>query len=91
MTALHVAGVVLQALGVAAVIGSALALLRAPSVASRLHALAPATSLGAPVLAVGTALRMGGVAAPLTALAIGALVALTGPAVTIATARAAAK
>lgn len=91
LSVVHVVGAVLEAVGVAVLVGSSIAVLRAPSVGARLHALAPATSLGVPVLAVGVAMRAGGVAAPLTVLAIAAVVALTGPAVTVATARGAAK
>ncbi len=79
----HVLAVALLVCGCAALLLSALALTVLPTPYTRLHALAPATSLGVPLICLALALDAGGGRQAVKVLVIGALTAVSGPALTI--------
>lgn len=83
----HLIGLVLLVLGTAVLLLSGCALLALPGPYARLHALAPATSLGAPLIALALAVDTGPGRAAVKLLFIGALVALAGPVTTMAIGR----
>jgi monovalent cation/proton antiporter MnhG/PhaG subunit len=83
----HVVALVLLALGAAALVVSAVALVVLPAPFARLHALAPATSLGAPLIALALAVDTGPGRAAVKLLFIGGLLAVAGPVTTMAVAR----
>jgi len=83
----HVIALVLLVAGTAVLLVSACALLVLPHPYARLHALAPATSLGAPLIALALAVDTGPGRAAVKLLAIGALLALSGPITTMAIGR----
>ncbi|SEO90893.1 cation:proton antiporter [Actinacidiphila rubida] len=87
MEARHAVVLVLLFCGLAAFLISAVALLVLPGPYQRLHALTPATSLGLPLMAAALAVDTGPGRAAVKFLVIGALVAVTGPAVGIAIGR----
>ncbi|WP_241741075.1 monovalent cation/H(+) antiporter subunit G [Streptomyces sp. L2] len=83
----HVAAVVCETAGTVVVVASALAALAMRHVYNRLHFLTPATSLGAPLIAVALVLENGwGLTAGLDILIV-ALLALSAPVLEAATAR----
>jgi len=86
MTA-HTAGVCLCLLGLAIVTLCPLLALRLHRPLDRLHLLAPVTTLGAPLVTLGLALRDGWSLPSAQILLTGLLVALTGPAMTSASGR----
>lgn len=88
MSAAHVCVLVLLWAGVACVLLSALALLRLRGTFPRLHALAPASCLGVPLIAVAVAVDQGAGRAAVKTLLIGALFAVGGTASTIAVGKA---
>ncbi|MYS23432.1 multisubunit sodium/proton antiporter, MrpG subunit [Streptomyces sp. DvalAA-14] len=69
--------------GTAALLLSALALLALPTAYTRLHALAPASSLGVPLICLALALDAGGGREAVKLLFIGALTAVSGPVIAI--------
>jgi multicomponent Na+:H+ antiporter subunit G len=83
MYAGHVLAVALLVCGCAALLLSALALAVLPTPYTRLHALAPASSLGVPLLCLALALDAGGGRQAVKLLCIGLLTALSGPGLTI--------
>ena len=83
----HLIALVLLVLGTAALLLSGFALLALPGPYARLHALAPATSLGAPLIALALAIDTGPGRAALKLLFLGALLALSGPVTTTAVGR----
>ncbi|MFC1415857.1 cation:proton antiporter [Streptacidiphilus cavernicola] len=83
----HAVALVLLALGVAVLVVSAVALLVLPAPFTRLHALAPATSLGAPLIVLALAVDTGPGRAAVKLLFIGGLLAVAGPVTTMAIAR----
>lgn len=83
MNADHVLAVALLVCGCAALLLSALALALLPTAYTRLHALAPATSLGVPLVCLALALDAGGGRQAVKLLFIGGLTALSGPPLTI--------
>jgi len=87
MTAWHALGTCCCLLGLAIVVLCALLALRLRRPMDRLHLLAPMTTLGAPLVALGLALRHGWALPTAQILLIGLLIALTGPAMTSATGR----
>lgn len=87
----HVVALTLVGLGAAAICLSGLGLLLVRDVYTRLHLLAPASSVGVPLVVVGLAVETGAGRAAVKLLFIGALLALSSPVVTAATARAAAR
>ncbi len=91
MTIRHTCALGLLAVGVAALLLSALALVVLPGPFGRLHALAPATSLGAPLITLSLAVQTGPGRAAVKLLVIGALIALAGPVTTMAIGRATAR
>ncbi|MEW2516770.1 monovalent cation/H(+) antiporter subunit G [Actinacidiphila alni] len=78
---------ILLAGGTAALLLSALALLVLPGPYQRLHALAPATVLGVPLVCLALAVDAGPGRAAVKLLVVAALVAVSGPVVTIAIGR----
>jgi len=83
----HVIALVLLVAGTAVLLLSACALLALPRPYARLHALAPATSLGAPLIALALAVDTGPGRGAVKLLAIGALLAVSGPITTMAIGR----
>lgn len=83
----HVCALTLLVAGVAALLLSALALLVLPGPYTRLHALAPGTSLGVPLICLALAVDAGPGRAAVKLLVIGALLAAGGPVVSIAIGR----
>ncbi|MFC4031923.1 monovalent cation/H(+) antiporter subunit G [Streptomyces polygonati] len=69
--------------GAAALLLSALALLALPTPYARLHALAPATTIGVPLLTLALALDAGAGREAAKLLFIGALTAVSGPVISI--------
>lgn len=91
MTAPHIAGWALVTAGVLVVVAAACVTVVAPGSFARLHLLTAVTSLGAPLIGLGVAaLDGGGLAGGLT-LVIVFVLALTGPVLGSAIARAAAQ
>ncbi|MEE4546898.1 monovalent cation/H(+) antiporter subunit G [Streptomyces sp. V4-01] len=84
MTAAHVCVLVLLWTGVACVLLSAAALSLMGGVFPRLHALAPASCLGAPLIAVAVAVDQGMGRAAVKTVFIGLLFAVGGTAGTVA-------
>lgn len=80
---MHVLALVLLWCGVAALLLSAAALAVLPTAYGRLHALAPATSLGVPLVCLGLAVDAGAGRAAVKLLFIGALTAVSGPVITV--------
>lgn len=74
--------------GVAVVVVSALAMLRARTLFNRLHLLAPVTTLGAPLVGIGLALANGWNLGSAVILLTVALLAVTGPVLQSGTGRA---
>ncbi|MER7540912.1 monovalent cation/H(+) antiporter subunit G [Streptomyces sp. NPDC097704] len=89
MTPPHVVVLVLLWAGVAAMLLSAVAVLRLRGTLTRLHALAPASCLGMPLIAVAVAVDQGAGRAAAKTLFIGLLFAVGGTVTTIAVGRAA--
>ena len=87
MSVRHVIALVLLVTGTAVLLLSACALLVLPGPYPRLHALAPATSLGAPLIALALAVDTGPGRAAVKLLVIGALLAVGGPIITMAIGR----
>ncbi|QMU69331.1 monovalent cation/H(+) antiporter subunit G [Streptacidiphilus sp. P02-A3a] len=83
----HLIALVLLVTGTGVLLLSACALLALPGPYARLHALAPATSLGAPLIALALAVDTGPGRAAVKLLFVGALLALAGPITTMAIAR----
>jgi monovalent cation/proton antiporter MnhG/PhaG subunit len=83
----HVLALVLLVAGTSVLLLSACALLVLPGPYARLHALAPATSLGAPLIALALALETGPGRGAVKLLAIGALLAASGPVTAMAIGR----
>lgn len=90
MSALDVVAGSCYLLGVAVVVLSATLALPLHQAEDRLHLLAPMTSLGTPLVAVGLALRNGWSLTTLQIVLTGLLICLTGPVMTSAAARIAA-
>lgn len=80
---MHVLALVLLWCGAAALLLSAAALAVLPTAYGRLHALAPATSLGLPLVCLGLAVDAGAGRAAVKLLFIGALTAVSGPVITV--------
>lgn len=91
MTARHIAALVLLVPGVAVLLLAALALLVLPGPYARLHALSPAGSLGAPLVALALAVETGAGRAAVKLLVIAALLAGGGAATSTAVGRATAQ
>ena len=87
MNTRHLIAVVLLVAAVAVLLLSALALLTLPRPYARLHALAPATSLGAPLVVLALAVDAGPGRSAVKLLVIGALIAAAGPVTTMAIGR----
>jgi multicomponent Na+:H+ antiporter subunit G len=87
MDARHAVCLVLLFCGLAAILLSACALLALPGPYQRLHGLAPATSLGLPLLCLSLAVDQGAGRTAVKLLVIAALAAVTGPVVGIAVGR----
>ncbi|SHM09411.1 cation:proton antiporter [Actinacidiphila paucisporea] len=83
MTATHVLALALLWCGCAALLLSAAALALLPTPYGRLHALAPATSLGVPLLCLALAVDAGAGRQAAKLLVIGALTAVSGPVTTM--------
>jgi multicomponent Na+:H+ antiporter subunit G len=83
MTATHGLALALLACGCAALLLSAAALALLPTPYGRLHALAPASSLGVPLICLGLAVDAGAGREAAKLLVIGALTAVSGPVTTI--------
>lgn len=79
MNALHLAGWTLVGLGVAVIVAASLGALVAPGPFARLHPLTIVTSLGAPLVGLGTAALDGAGLAGGETLLIVAVLAVTGP------------
>jgi multicomponent Na+:H+ antiporter subunit G len=79
----HLCALVLLACGTAALLLSALALAVLTTPYARLHALAPATSLGVPLISLALAVDAGPGRAAVKLLFIGALAAVSGPVTTM--------
>jgi multicomponent Na+:H+ antiporter subunit G len=79
----HVLALVLLWCGFAALLLSAAALAVLPTAYGRLHALAPATGLGVPLVCLGLAVDAGAGRAAVKLLFIGALTAVSGPVATV--------
>jgi len=79
MTTAHLVALVLLVAGCAVLLLSALALWRLPGPFARVHALSPATSLGAPLVALGLAVDTGPGRAAVKLLVIAALLMAAGP------------
>ena len=84
---MNVAAAVLVFAGVAVVVVSALAMLRARTLLNRLHLLAPVTTLGAPLIGVGLALATGWNLTSGAILLTVVLLAVTSPVLQSATGR----
>ncbi|MFD9685000.1 monovalent cation/H(+) antiporter subunit G [Kitasatospora sp. NPDC059146] len=83
----HVLAVVLLCAGTAVLLLSALALVVLPGPHLRLHALSPAATLGAPLVALALAIDTGPGRAAVKLLVIGALLAAGGTVTTMAIGR----
>ncbi|WP_405783204.1 cation:proton antiporter [Streptomyces sp. NBC_00859] len=83
----QICAVALMCCGSAALVLSVLALLVLPGPYARLHALAPATSLGLPLICLALAVDAGPGRTAVKFLFIAAVMAVTGPVVTISIAR----
>jgi len=91
MSALHVAAVACFGVGVGVVVLTALASLRARRAADRLHYLAPATALGAPLVGLGLVLENGWSLTSAQIAVTCGLIMITGPVLTSAALRLAAQ
>jgi multicomponent Na+:H+ antiporter subunit G len=91
MPARHIAALALLAAGCAVLVLSAVAFVRLPGPYARLHALAPASSLGAPLVALAAAVETGPGRAAVKLLVIGLLLAAGGPVCAMAAGRAQAR
>ncbi|MDI5969208.1 monovalent cation/H(+) antiporter subunit G [Streptomyces sp. SL13] len=91
MTIRHLVALVLLTAGTAVVLLSALALVVLPRPYGRLHALSPASSLGAPLIALALAVQTGPGRAAVKLLAIAVVLAVGGPVTTMALGRATAQ
>lgn len=89
MTARHVVEIVLLVAGCAVTILSSLAMVWTTRLRDRLHLLAPVSSLGAPLIAASLAVANGWSLTTGQILLIAVLLAGSGPAIGMATARAA--
>lgn len=87
----HLCAQVLLGCGVAVLLLSALALVVLPGPYARLHALAPATSLGLPLIALALALETGAGRTAVKLLFIALLSAAAGPVTSMAIGRRAAQ
>ncbi|MFF3644111.1 monovalent cation/H(+) antiporter subunit G [Streptomyces sp. NPDC002564] len=87
----HVCALALLTAGVAVLLLSALALLVLDRPYGRLHALAPAASIGVPLVALAAAVETGPGRAAVKLLVLALVSAAGGPATTIAVARAQAR
>jgi multicomponent Na+:H+ antiporter subunit G len=87
MEARHVCSLVLLFAGVGALLLSVFAFTVLPRPYARIHALATATSLGAPLVALALAVETGPGRGAVKLLVIGALIALGGPVTTMAIGR----
>lgn len=85
-----VVALVLAGAGIAVIVAAALAALRPRDVLTRLHYLAPATSLGGPLVGAGLAVANGWSPTTATVLLVVVLLAATGPVLGAATGRVAA-
>ncbi|SDM76627.1 cation:proton antiporter [Actinacidiphila guanduensis] len=83
MDARHVCALALLTAGCAALLLAAAALLLLPTPYARLHALSPASSLGVPLICLALALDAGAGRQAVKLLFVGALTALSGPALTV--------
>jgi multicomponent Na+:H+ antiporter subunit G len=83
----HGFAVALLMCGVAALLLAALGLVALPTPYTRLHALAPATSLGVPLICLALALDAGPGRAAVKLLFIGALTAVSGPVISVVISR----
>lgn len=89
MSAPHLAALVLLVVGSALVIVAAVAVVVLPSVHDRLHSTAVATTLGAPLICLGLAVDSAGQPhSVFKYLFTAAILLVTGPVMTVATARA---
>ncbi|MFC0602473.1 cation:proton antiporter [Streptomyces palmae] len=88
MTARHLVVLVMLWAGTGCLLLSALAILRLRGTLMRLHALAPASVLGVPLIAVAVAVDQGGSRAAVKTLVIGLLFAAGSTVTTIAVGRA---
>lgn len=79
----HVIALVLLACGVAALLLAALGVAVLPTPYARLHALAPASSIGVPLVCLALALDAGGGREAVKLLFIGAVTAVAGPVLTV--------
>lgn len=79
----HVCALILLAAGAAALLLAALALAVLPTPYARLHALAPAGSLGVPLICLGLALDAGVGREAVKLLFIGAVTGVSGPVLTV--------
>ncbi|WP_255952075.1 monovalent cation/H(+) antiporter subunit G [Streptomyces odontomachi] len=91
MPARHLAALVLLAAGCAVLVLSSVAFVRLPGPYARLHALAPAGSLGAPLVALAAAVQTGPGRAAVKLLLIGLLLAAGGSVCAMAAGRAQAR
>ncbi|WP_037577134.1 cation:proton antiporter [Phaeacidiphilus oryzae] len=91
MTGGHIAVLVLMTAGCGVLLLSAFALLRLPAPFDRLHALTPAASLGAPLVALAAAFDTGPGRGAVKLVVIGVLLAAGGPVTGSAIARVAAQ
>ncbi|MFD3457089.1 cation:proton antiporter [Streptomyces sp. NPDC058691] len=87
MTVRHGLALALLVAGSAVLLLSAVAMVLLPGPYARLHALSPAASLGAPLIALAVAVETGPGRAALKLLLIGALLAAAGPVTTMAIGR----
>ncbi|MGW2560854.1 cation:proton antiporter [Streptomyces sp. NPDC001514] len=88
MEGADIAVLVLLAVGVAMLLLSAVSLVVLPGPYARLHALAPASVLGGPLIALAAAVDLGPGRGAVKALLIGALIAVGGTMTTMAIGRA---
>ncbi|MCQ4084103.1 monovalent cation/H(+) antiporter subunit G [Streptomyces sp. RB6PN25] len=91
MTLRHVCALVLLVGGIGVLLLSAACLVALPRPYQRLHALTPATSVGAPLVALAAAVDTGPGRAAVKLILIAALIALGGPVTTMAIGRATAQ
>lgn len=91
MTPRHGTALALLTLGCAVLVLSAVAFVRLPGPYARLHALAPASSLGAPLVALAGAVETGPGRAAVKLIVIGLLLAAGGPVCAMAAGRAQAR
>ncbi len=88
MTVAHVIALVLLSIGVAVMVLSCLGMLLLPGAYEKLHAAAPASSLGAMLVGVALAIEVATFSPAFKDVFTVAVLAVTGPVVTTATARA---